>query len=440
MGPGRTPRWRALGFVGAALIGLGGVAIFVAVLAGPLGLGLAEEFLPYGWFGIARRTLAQSGAGIGTVGAAALALGWFGPPGSRFAKNAGLVAASIFVGLLCIELVVRLIDGVPLWPPRNLVAERAALLTVQSLNEYHPVLGWVLKPNIAIGAGDPDGSFTTGEYGARMNSAEIRPLPRGAILAVGDSFTAGSEVGDRHSWPAHLERLLGEPVVNAATGGWAADQIVLRAEELIVRLDPHTVIVSFLFDDVARAGYRVYGGGNKPYFTIENGRLVVHNQPVPVFTGKPDEVGFSPLGYVHLASWTLERLGFGDWWRRQNTSYVRADNDPLAVSCLLLRRLKRETDRRGMSLLFVVQHFGDDRFAAYGPPELGTSVAACAREHGIDTLGTWEALAEINRADLGRYRRLFVMHDEGRLYGHMSSQGNAFIARLIAEKLRAADR
>ena len=70
-------------------------------------------------------------------------------------------------------------------------------------------------------------------------------------------------------------------------------------------------------------------------------------------------------------------------------------------------------------------------------PEYVKSVSVCARKAGIETLDTWLPLVEMRRNDFDAYRRLYVMHNEGRDYGHMSSDGNAFIARLIAERLSA---
>ena len=435
----RNPRlWRAT-WPAAVALGCGGsILIALAVLAGPLGLGLAEDFVLYRLFGLPRRTLALVGLVLGLLGLVLLATPWLIPSSRaavKLAQNSALVILSTVFTILVLEVAVRLVDGVPLWPPRNLVAARAALLTVQTANEYHPVLGWVLKPGIRSHPDKPDASFTTGAHGVRMNSAEVRPLPRGGLLAVGDSFTAGSEVGDRHSWPAQLERLTGETVVNGGVGGWATDQIILRAEELIPMVRPQVVIVSFFNDDILRAGYRVYGGANKPWFSLRDGELQHHNNPVPVFTGKPSETDASPLGYFHLATWVLERAGLADWWRQTNTSYVRAENEPIAVTCALLARLKRHTDADRIGLLLVLQHAGYDRLAKTAEPEHAVSVAECARRAGIETLDTWDPLVRANEESLEAFRRLYVMHDQNRVYSHMSAEGNALMARLIAERL-----
>lgn len=444
-----------LALAGAGFIGLAGsILLGCAVLAGPLGLGFNENFFLYLWFGLSRRLAAYLGAASIAVAFATVGLSWLarallrrtervgGEPRKaapralllRAVQNGALVVSSVLVGVLLLEVAVRVIDDVPLWPPRNLMAQRTALLTVHTVNEYHPILGWVLKSGIRSNPDNPEASFTTGEHGVRMNTSTVVPLPVGGLLAVGDSFTAGSEVGDRSTWPAHLERILGDPVVNGAAGGWAADQIVLRAEELIPVVRPHTVIVSFLADDILRAGFRIYGGGSKPWFSVEDGQLVQHNMPVRRFAGRPDEVD-SQLGYLHLATWVLERIGFGDWWRRMNENYIRADNDPVRVSCLLLQRLQRRTAEMGIRLLFIIQHGGSAAVSKGSEPAHAKRVADCARQAGIETLDTWDSLVDMHRNVTEMYRRLYVLHDEGRVYGHMSSEGNHVVARLVAERL-----
>ncbi len=69
------------------------------------------------------------------------------------------------------------------------------------------------------------------------------PLQKEAILVVGDSFGLGSDVIDAETWPAYLERMVGTQVINAAVGGYALDQIVLRAEDLVPLLRPRMLLV-----------------------------------------------------------------------------------------------------------------------------------------------------------------------------------------------------
>src|SRR5579862_9761990 len=65
------------------------------------------------------------------------------------------------------------------------------------------------------------------------------PPPSGPpILAIGDSFTEGYLVGNDETWAANLQRITGRPVLNGGVRSYGIDQIVLRAERLVPRLNP----------------------------------------------------------------------------------------------------------------------------------------------------------------------------------------------------------
>jgi hypothetical protein len=221
-------------------------------------------------------------------------------------------------------------------------------------------------------------------------------------------------------------------VINAAAGGWAADQIVMRAESLLPVLEPATVIVSLYHDDIARSRFRVYGGANKPFFTVENGELVHHNRPVPLYTGRPEETPRWLIlpSYSYLVLFTMDRLGWSSWWQTYSTSYVKAaDNDPVAVTCELIRRLQRELARRGTRLLLVMQYGAGE---VEERPANASAVIACARQAGIDTLDLWDDLAAEYRHSFEGYARLWTGRDGQKMFGHMSSLGNRFVAERIA--------
>ena len=111
--------------------------------------------------------------------------------------EAALLAASLFVGLVLCEVAVRLFDGVPLRSAQNFARHAPSFLEFEANAEFDAVVGWRQK------AFRSNAVLVTGELGVRMNSREIRPLPRTAILAVGDSFTARSEVAEhKHIQPS----------------------------------------------------------------------------------------------------------------------------------------------------------------------------------------------------------------------------------------------
>jgi hypothetical protein len=79
----------------------------------------------------------------------------------------------------------------------TLLFERMLVTNPRPVNHYHPVVGWLHRPNRSFIAEPEHSPFTTGEFGMRMKQAKILPVPRGTILAVGNSFSGGAEVGRR---------------------------------------------------------------------------------------------------------------------------------------------------------------------------------------------------------------------------------------------------
>ena len=348
--------------------------------------------------------------------------------------NLTLSLVAILSTLIVLEAATRLMEGAPLLSTTDLLAPPPDPLARSSLVRYDALLGWVQADDQRP---DPGGTFSTGEYGVRMNSRAIAPVPRHAILAVGDSFTAGSGVSNWETWPAQLEATLGEPVVNAASGGWAADQIVLRAETLIAPLEPREIIVSFLADDILRAAYATYGGGSKPYFTTDGHVLVSHNVPVPRDADRSDSGGWlrALLGRSHLAVYVIRVSGNYERWT--GGGYREIVTNVVDVSCLLLERLKGETDAKRIALHFVMQHGGDSVAGPDDEPVYARRVLACARQTGINTTDTWQPLRAFQRRDPAAFKTLYNMNERPGWYGHMTARGNALIAQIVAGAVEA---
>jgi hypothetical protein len=346
----------------------------------------------------------------------------------RFFANAALVVASVFLCLVVGEIGVRMADGVPVFAVNNFVAEELDIIHSNSaVMAYDATLGWRLTDNYATGGR----SFSTGAYGVRMNGATIEPVPSEGILAVGDSFTAGSGVADDEAWPAQLEQLVHQPVVNGAAGAWGVDQMVLRAEQLIPVIRPTTLIVSLLADDSLRNNFEIYGGGYKPYFTIADGKAVLQGVPVPRVTAHNVGLDWSRriFGYAYFMQWVTRRLGVHTWWVTNDYRYKKVHDDKVGVdiSCLLMDRLTRLRDEQKIRVIVMVQYGGAESQGE--PPWYGPPVVACARAKGLDTVDTYPPLHALWKEDPARFRALWI--DEGGQLGHMSAAGNKLIAELV---------
>jgi hypothetical protein len=256
--------------------------------------------------------------------------------------------------------------------------------------------------------------------GLRSNGG---PSPPGApILAVGDSFTWGDQVGDTETWPAHLERRLGRPVRNGGVFGYGLDQIVLRAEELVPELRPERIVVSFIGGDLPRNEFS-YRFAAKPWFQIEDGRLVLRGVPV---TRERRRDPWAALRWSRLA----ERIGGGllgeHWWLPWR---VREHDRGLEVALLLVERLAD----LGPPVLLVGQWDPGSRHAPV------RTVLEHARRLGLATLDLEPPLRRlVERRPSERWRLFFAMPAGTRtVTGHMTRAGNAWVADRIAETLGA---
>ncbi len=323
-------------------------------------------------------------------------------------------------------------QGIPLATVDNFIIRQLDIIqTNTSVMVHDPLIGWRLKDNFyAKGSG-----FTTGPYGLRMNSNEIRQPAHGGILAVGDSFTAGSGVIDGDSWPAQLEKMVDRPVYNAAAGAWGVDQMVLRAEQLVPELRPQVLIVSILAGDSQRNAYEIYGGGYKPYFRIENGEAVLRGVPVPRVSARSLDVGVMRrlLGHSFLLHWTMMRLRPAEWVHdKYRYKQIYSYEVGLDVSCHLMDRLVRLREAFNLRVI-VASQYGAAQSSEKQHPLYGPRVLACARERGLETLDTHPMLKAVADQEPERFRGFWL--DEGGVLGHMSAAGNRFVSELFRDVL-----
>ena len=297
-----------------------------------------------------------------------------------------------------------------------------------SAGKFDPLLGWAYKE------WNEDDDHNTIVHGLRRNSEEQDDQIRaGAILAVGDEFTHGGwDLDDDETWPAQLERLVGTPVLNGAVLGYATDQIVLRAEQLLPLLRPKALILGFVGEEIPRASHSSYGS-SKPYFKLENGELkyhapeppIVHDEATPAWQARVRDI----LGHSAVLDVVLGLTAPHYWTGTAGQQvFKRIDNDPAGVTCALLARLKRRTDADGIRLLLFMQHGQRVVTQKEHPGEDAKKVAQCATTTGIEVLDQFETLRAMAFATRDGLRDLYGK-------GLMSAKGNRHAAELLARTI-----
>jgi hypothetical protein len=378
---------------------------------------------------------------------------------SRAIESVGIAVIATVAYLTLGELAARIALHAPILASHDFRHERAAG-TINKAVQYDNLLGWRLKSHIK------SQGLNTLDYGFRSNGNADAKTQTGGVLAVGSSFTAGSGVIDDQTWPAHLQQLTGRNVNNGGQGGFQADQIVLLAEQLLPLIRPRVVVVDLIPGTIIGTGY-ASSGWPKPYFTIENGDLAIHNSPVPQSQAASSDRRSVKwyLGHFAVLDQFMATFFANFWFTADGNNFLSVDTDEVGVTCRLLARLKQKTDAADVRLLLYLQYGGlevadSNRMAAASgsgryyrakrwiktklsplllntPPgapdwyEAAQETGKCARGLGIktiDELPTLRAVYDRNPDDLRKY---YQIEPNGAM-GHKSSFGNMQVAKLVA--------
>lgn len=346
----------------------------------------------------------------------------------KFWKKLALSAASLLFCLLAMEVIARRHEKIPLLYFANFVEARISLMKSVFPTQYDEQLGWIPKPGDYSDSNYWGTSLRVLEHGIRANGATNRVDGKPVILAVGDSFTFGSQVGDEDTWPAALERLTGARVVNGGVFAYGLDQAVLRAEQLIETVRPDILMVSFIADNVNRCERKIRTGAAKPYFDVQDGHLTLRNVPVPRVDTSKRSLGWfrRTFGYSYLVDAAMRLTGHEAYWYLGDWQNERAHFAGIDVARLLMGRLAKLRDRYGVKVIVLAQ-YQNDYLMEWQPPE-SVEVLKSALNEGLSVLDLYPLLFEVGKKDPARYRSFFD--------GHMTKQGNAFVADEVQRYLR----
>lgn len=318
-------------------------------------------------------------------------------------------------------------------------------------------LGWVNRKNVsAKDLYGPGRHFHSNALGIRdQRAVGQRAAPgRRRILCSGDSFTLGYGVSDEFTFPALLEKALLDlrqvdaEVLNFAQGGYGLDQAYLwyARDGLALEHDQH--VFAFIADDFERMRSMQFFGYHKPMLILED---------APVQNGSSEQAsGLSvrnvpvPKGSLRWPWWTqnfklfermrgleLMRRAANQLGARPHAAPTLSSSESSAIAARMfahLARMQRERNIRSV-LVFLPNLDPQDPSRLSRLADWMRSAVDQALLQGlsfIDLSPHFEALSEAERASM--FLKKGVVDYPGAA-GHYSEKGNAFVARLLAERL-----
>jgi hypothetical protein len=124
------------------------------------------------------------------------------------------------------------------------------------------------------------------------------------------------------------------------------------------------------------------------------------------------------------------------------TNYALTKEQAVEVTCLLMRRLGEIRDQYNIPVALVFQHGGTDTLE----PTLGywqadrVTITHCAEQEHLPVVDVHQAIhAVFEEQGKAAYQQLWVMHDDGHVYGHMSAKGNEMVASLVYRRLFSSE-
>ena len=281
-----------------------------------------------------------------------------------------------------------------------------------------PELGWVPQKSES----NPLGVFED-------TPSEVKRGP-GTILFFGDSFVQGAPPAPMSlKIPQQLDRMLPSArVFNYGVSGYGVDQTYLRFRRAYPEFDRPIILFGITTEDIDRTALS-FRDAPKPYFTVENDRLVL--QGVPIAADQEEWFRRQSPGITSYlwSFFTMQRKlrpALGNLYLIEDDKTDRKQQ----VTAKIIEDLVGMASREGLQLVFVTfVALGDLRNLTWRDTLLREQFAKRGARY-VDT-----------REVLGAQAMLESRGVEAFYYpspnGHPNERGNAVIAAAVARYLHA---
>jgi hypothetical protein len=298
------------------------------------------------------------------------------------------------------------------------------------LHAYSEVYGW--EPRKGLRTVD-DGKVTT-INAAGYRGPELRRDKglRSRVIVLGDSIAFGLEVGDEETF----ERVLASKrpdleVANLAVQGYDPGQELIKLEREGVPLRPDVVILALcLGNDFADAALPVFlydGHHPKPFFTVEHGELVRHDEQLRLSTR--ERLGLFLTEHSRLYSLVTFRPSAPEGgnepehWTTRKRNALRDRAGAVDLTARLVARMAEDCRSRGIA--FLVAAFPDKPTYREGSRWL----------RDLEESPVLTGVAFVDMAERFRARRLSFDSIALDAIGHLNPEGHRIAAEILNEAL-----
>jgi len=252
------------------------------------------------------------------------------------------------------------------------------------------------------------------------------------VVVLGDSIAFGPDVGDDQTFTHILGARAHVEVANLSVQGYDPVQELIKLEREALPLHPDIVVLALClsndFADIALPVFLYDGLHPKPFFRIEDGRLVEHSehlrisprQKVALFLRENSRLyeliearrAESAPRPTHLEHWTL---------RRRRALSERAGVTDLAAR--LIGRMSEDCSRAGVG------------FAVLAFPDKATFRGDKSWLDGLATSLAAQNVHPVDMAERFQARKLLFSDISADNIGHLNSEGHEASAEILQEIL-----
>jgi len=282
----------------------------------------------------------------------------------------------------------------------------------------HNKLGYIPSPGKKIGCRKE--VYTLNQNSLRKTNENNSSLNKD-FLITGDSFGYGDEVSDQNVFSFLINKKTKKNLMNGSVYGYGLDQALIRAEEILEKNQNLKFIYAVIAGGaIDRVLLKKRNGIRKPYYTIENNKLVYH--PIKNIQKFDQSTKDHFIFKSYLIFNILKKLGF---YSKINRPEYSIEKDEVKLSCEITNYFNKRFLKRGVVLKVVYFRSGYEIFYEREVNiNQGNNYIQCLKSKNIEVIDT------LNTLKKNKDKKLYFSKN----LGHPTEFSHQLISDLMIEE------